>query len=151
MDLTQLANLGEFIGGVAVLVTLVYLAVQVRQNTIAIKRSNVREVTREHVRAITYTDPELSEIMMRGWADLEALTPLERYRFDLIAYAWLAAIEQAFADHDSGHFPDDSMVIFRNTIPGVVGAEGGLRWWSERPKAGHPSWPRTGYDIGDSA
>ena len=25
MDLTQLANLGEFIGGVAVLVTLVYL------------------------------------------------------------------------------------------------------------------------------
>ena len=33
MDLTQLANLGEFIGGLAVLVTLVYLAVQVRQNT----------------------------------------------------------------------------------------------------------------------
>ena len=30
MDLTQLANLGEFIGGVAVLVTLVYLALQVR-------------------------------------------------------------------------------------------------------------------------
>jgi len=33
MDLTQLANLGEFIGGVAVLVTLIYLALQVRQNT----------------------------------------------------------------------------------------------------------------------
>ena len=32
MDLTQLADLGEFIGGVAVLVTLVYLAVQVRQS-----------------------------------------------------------------------------------------------------------------------
>ena len=30
MDLTQLANLGEFIGGAAVLVTLIYLAVQVR-------------------------------------------------------------------------------------------------------------------------
>ena len=35
MDLTQLANLGEFIGGVAVLVTLVYLAVQVRQGEVA--------------------------------------------------------------------------------------------------------------------
>ncbi len=33
MDLTQLANLGEFIGGVAVLVTLIYLAAQIRQNT----------------------------------------------------------------------------------------------------------------------
>ncbi len=30
MGLTQLANLGEFIGGLAVLVTLVYLTVQVR-------------------------------------------------------------------------------------------------------------------------
>ena len=29
MDLTQLANLGEFIGGVAVLVTFIYLAVQI--------------------------------------------------------------------------------------------------------------------------
>ena len=32
MDLTQLANLGEFIGGVAVLVTLAYLALQMRQS-----------------------------------------------------------------------------------------------------------------------
>ena len=37
MDLTQLANLGEFIGGVAVLVTLVYLAVQVRQGNKQLK------------------------------------------------------------------------------------------------------------------
>ncbi len=35
MDLTQLANLGEFSGGVAVLVTLIYLARQVRQSTAA--------------------------------------------------------------------------------------------------------------------
>ena len=35
MDLAQLANLGEFIGGIAVLVTLIYLALQVRQVKIA--------------------------------------------------------------------------------------------------------------------
>ncbi len=32
MDLTELTNLGEFIGGVAVLVTLIYLAVRIGQN-----------------------------------------------------------------------------------------------------------------------
>ena len=32
MDLAQLANLGEFIGGIAVLATLVYLALQVKQS-----------------------------------------------------------------------------------------------------------------------
>ena len=40
MDLTQLANLGEFIGGVAVLVTLIYLAAQVRQSTRAQEQAN---------------------------------------------------------------------------------------------------------------
>ena len=32
MALTQLADLGEFIGGVAVRVTLIYLAAQMRQS-----------------------------------------------------------------------------------------------------------------------
>ena len=34
MDLAQLADLGEFIGGTAVLVTLIYLAVQVRHTRV---------------------------------------------------------------------------------------------------------------------
>lgn len=29
---------------------------------------------------------------------------------------WLAAGEQAFADYDAGHFPEDSMVVFRNNV-----------------------------------
>ena len=49
-----------------------------------------------------------------------------------MAYGWLAAVEQAFADYESGHFPEDSMVIFRNDIPGVLNSQGGLRWWRER-------------------
>lgn len=46
MDLTQLANLiggvGSVVGGVAVLVTLIYLAVQVKQNN-AMVRSQVHQ------------------------------------------------------------------------------------------------------------
>ena len=47
MDLNQLANLGEFIGGVAVLVTLIYLAAQVRSGARERKASSMREATRE--------------------------------------------------------------------------------------------------------
>ena len=42
MDLHQLANLGEFIGGIAVLVTLIYLVLQVRQGN-----SNARASARQ--------------------------------------------------------------------------------------------------------
>ncbi len=44
MDLTQLANLGEFIGGVAVLVTLIYLAAQVKQGN-RLVRAQVHQET----------------------------------------------------------------------------------------------------------
>ena len=44
MDLTQLANLGEFIGGLAVLVTLIYLALQVNQNTKTVRASTVQSL-----------------------------------------------------------------------------------------------------------
>ncbi len=33
MDFDTLANIGEFVGGVFVIVTLIYLAYQVRQNS----------------------------------------------------------------------------------------------------------------------
>jgi hypothetical protein len=41
-----LGNLGDFIGGIAVVVTLVYLAIQVRQNTIALRTASRQEIVR---------------------------------------------------------------------------------------------------------
>ena len=36
--LEDLGNLGDFVGGVAVVITLIYLAIQIRHNTGAVKR-----------------------------------------------------------------------------------------------------------------
>ncbi len=47
MNIMGLGAIGELMGGVAVLVTLVYLAVQVRQNTNAIKVSSYRSAKAE--------------------------------------------------------------------------------------------------------
>ena len=41
MNLENLANLGEFIGGVAVIASLIYPAIQIRQNTRSVKSSTV--------------------------------------------------------------------------------------------------------------
>ncbi len=50
MDLTQLANLGEFIGGVAVLVTLIYLAVQTSHAGVASVAGNALSTVTLHSR-----------------------------------------------------------------------------------------------------
>ena len=134
MNIMELGAIGEFAASVAVLATLIFLVIEMRRNNTEMKRSNVRQVTSEHVRALEpiATDEALAEMMQRGWSDLGRLDPVERYRFDIFAYAWLASIEQAFADFESDRFPEDSMIIFRNNVPGVVGSDGGRRWWRER-------------------
>ncbi len=41
MNLESFGNVGEFIGGLAVIATLIYLAVQIRQNTITTRLSTL--------------------------------------------------------------------------------------------------------------
>ncbi len=75
MDLTQLANLGEFIGGVAVLVTLVYLAVQTRQTRAAAEETakfasvggSLASVERYgHWREMVLRDPNLADLLVKA-------------------------------------------------------------------------------------
>ena len=76
MDLTQLANLGEFIGGIAVLVTLVYLAVQVRQNTAAQEATAVQSwfTARAMMQSLPAQSTELSSAIGAGIKDSRSLT-----------------------------------------------------------------------------
>lgn len=68
MDLTQLANLGEFVGGVAVLVTLVYLALQVRQGTQNTNASNYFGLVHgmNELNAVVACDPAPGQLWLRG-------------------------------------------------------------------------------------
>ncbi len=82
MDLTQLANLGEFIGGVAVLVTLIYLALQVRQNTKAVSAATFHAVASETSKLVTRAteSSELIALLGTAFTKPEELAPLERFR-----------------------------------------------------------------------
>ena len=44
MDLEALGNLGDFIGGLAVIVTFLYLAAQIRQNTESVRAASRLEI-----------------------------------------------------------------------------------------------------------
>jgi hypothetical protein len=86
MTLENWAALAEIIGALAVVVTLVYLAIQVRQNTGAIRSSNATSV-QINVQSLAQgpiMDRELGGIILRAVADEGELEPAEK----LAAYAW---------------------------------------------------------------
>ena len=103
MDLAQLANLGEFIGGVAVLVTLIYLALQVRDSTNEQRMTASREATRElaSVLKTIVTTPEQAEVFVAALTDFDRYVlavlpahPEARY-YLAMAYRQLGRTEEA--------------------------------------------------------
>jgi len=93
LTLEDLGNLGDFIGGIAVVATLIYLAVQIRQNTQQLRRS--AEIAAVEAADKTFAsfsqfrqqitaDGQLAELYLKGLRDHDSLTPIERFRFDLL-------------------------------------------------------------------
>jgi len=108
MDLTQLANLGEFIGGVAVLVTLVYLAVQVRQGN-AVVRSQVHQEMSRRSTDLTFflADPERVALTYRSMADYDGVSEEDRFRTSNYFVGFVNYYESLFYARERGEVDDD--------------------------------------------
>lgn len=82
VTLQDLGNIGEFVGAVGVVVSLVYLAVQIRQNTKATRANSVQDLTENINKAAEkLIEPENAELYLRGIRSYATLTPEEKLRF----------------------------------------------------------------------
>ena len=71
LDITILAAWGEFIGGIAVVVSLIYLAGQVRQNSNLLRASATSTTAQLHMGQNTMIaqDPEVALLFYKGAAE----------------------------------------------------------------------------------
>lgn len=133
LTVSELGSLGEFFASIAVLVTLVFLVIQMRQNTRTMRRTNVRLSQEHNGRALSeLIDEGIAEIFLRGQQSLANLSEVERYRFDLAFTMWLQSVDQAYADNREGMYPDDQLVPYENSLAAFLTTPGGEAWWKER-------------------
>jgi hypothetical protein len=60
MSLNDLANLGQVIGALAVVISLIYVALQIRQNTAAIRSAAAQTVHEHFAKFRRYIENDLS-------------------------------------------------------------------------------------------
>ncbi len=84
LDITTLAAWGEFIGGIAVVVSLIYLAGQIRQNSRLLRASTASATTTANtaINTLIVQDSEVARIYSDGMADPDSLSTADRQRFD---------------------------------------------------------------------
>lgn len=134
MTISEIVTISEIAASIAVVVTLIFLIIQMRQNAKMLTRSNARQTVADHNGALqSLLDKEISELFLRGNnKGLQTLSLEERYRFDLAYTIWLSSVEQAFADHREGVYPAEQLVPFQSVVPAFLATQGGNEWWSER-------------------
>ncbi|NNL86597.1 MAG: hypothetical protein HKP27_13140 [Myxococcales bacterium] len=109
MELTQLAQLGEFIGGIAVLVTLIYLAVQVGGSKKALKTQthhNLLSIAQRPYELLV-ADDELASIVERGNKDPVGLSPPQWIRYCAYTMMLINAWEYGFYLSRAGSTPPE--------------------------------------------
>lgn len=108
MSLQQLADLGEFIGGVAVIASLIYLAIQIRQNTRSVKSSTLATNTSNWTSMlVNLASDEKSEAYLSGIVGKEEISALHFQQFAQIARAMLVSFESQHYQFRSGALDRD--------------------------------------------
>jgi hypothetical protein len=109
MTLTDLASLGSFISGLAVLVSLIYLSLQIRQNTLA-HRATAHKVRADFVMhwLDNLLDPSLASTFVRGAAGDESLTEGEFTQFQVCLHSWFVGLSEMYWLHDRGVLDEDA-------------------------------------------
>jgi hypothetical protein len=104
MSLQDLGNIGEFIGAVGVVASLIYLAFQIRQNTKAVRRTaHISAVEAfNHLSSLIVQDPEIARILRTGVLDPDKLNEDERVRFERLASILITNLENLFFQHRDG-------------------------------------------------
>ena len=140
MSLGDLANLGEALGGIAVLISLVYLAVQIRQNTRTAQSTAFQQVI-DSFSEITLAigkDRDLSELFARATGGLAALDPVDQARIRFVMLSLFRRAKSVFFHSEQGTLDMESWAGIRESLKVTLSSAGIREFWEHNAHVYNP-------------
>jgi len=128
--------IGELAGALGVIVTLAYLARQMRVNTMALQN----ETTRDGMQAVidsystVIADEKVASIYLRGLANFNALSEVEQIRFHYVCCQRLhaASINLSLKQWGDARTETELEASIKPWIARMMQHEGFRQWWNAR-------------------
>ena len=142
MNWEAIGAIGEAIAAVTVIVTLVYLAYQIRHNTQVAQSAATQGLSEQigQVYATLAADAELSLIFAKGLADPEELSNQEMVRF-MSFFQYMAFGMQNWVFQTQHQSVDDDTFMNITSLMKGPGATPGFRYfWEQRGHAYSPAF-----------
>lgn len=131
MNWDAIGATGEVIGAIAVIGTIFYLAIQVRQNS-AIVRANSEwdtQLSFASINELIAQGGTIGEVTFKGFSDPDSLTPYEAYLFHRIIRATLQKLEAQYALYRRGNLDDEIWGNRRSFAKSLTISKAGALVW----------------------
>jgi hypothetical protein len=129
-----ISAIGQMVGAIAVVISLIYLATEVRSNARATRQAAMRSTVDSLNRfALQITgNAELAELRNRGYHDFESLEGADLARFNSYMHAMFRTVEDAYYQHLEGHFDPHIWRGLEAVQRDLHACPGVQAWWRSR-------------------
>jgi hypothetical protein len=140
MNWDAIGAIGEVVGAIAVVLSLIYVATQIKQNTAASRAQSINQINSQYGALMSQIalNGDLATIYRKA-TDGDELEPDESVRYTAYLSAFFAFIEEIFLLHQSGIYEEnlgdgDAVEFLAPTVRRLLASPAAVDWWREESR-----------------
>lgn len=133
VSISELGSLGEFVSSIAVLITLVYVALQIRQNTNATRAVSHHATTDalNQLNLTIATNDQAAQVWGAGLTNRSALDEIQLQKFDALMRAYFHACDTMYYQAQVGAGDHGLWQAEERYLGVILSSPGGAEWFQE--------------------
>ena len=129
MKLKDVSAISETIAAVAVVISLIYVAIEVQDNTRSQDAATIQAISQD-VRAVAASVPVEARTKHRSG---QTLTPSEENEYALFVFSSLRAYEGWWLQRELGTLSDEVFAAYITSMAFTLEDSFARQWWRDRP------------------
>ena len=134
MKLKNWASVAEIIGALAVVISLIYVGIQVNDGAGAARSAAANDVNvalQEWYMEVG-SDQHTSALLYRGLVSEQALPDEEEFQFLMMTHGFFLGVQNSYLLAQEGTIDEELRNSLRNAISGIQNLPGMSRYWRQR-------------------
>ena len=142
MKLSDAAKWAEIVSAVGLVVSLIYVGVQVTDNTSATRSATASNASTEFIDWYTHlsSDPELMDVWLRGVTAPDSLDAQEELRFIFLLHIVMLQFQNNYYLVEEGTLDEKMLASINNTLTTIQGTPGFALYWPLRKDLFFPEY-----------
>ncbi|MGI9327924.1 MAG: hypothetical protein ACR2PZ_22080 [Pseudomonadales bacterium] len=140
--LSEMASIAEIIGAFAVVISLIYVGVQVNDSTVAVRSASANDanVAVQNWYQEIGSDQQTSELFYNALTSEDPLSNQEEFQFLMMFHGVFLALQNSYLLAEEGTIDIELREGLTSVILGVKDLPGTKRYWRQRRSYLHPKY-----------